>query len=138
MQEQRRSYRECFYTAPIGNSCSGVILFKEALTQSATDGKSFVKWLNEQSVLPGVKVDEVRLLYLSNSICEPVRLRCQPHKHQHGYVYVWPQGVALLSATTKVPYAVSCLYMQDMHASGIAYLLRVGCSATFAHVASRV
>lgn len=60
-QEHRRSYRECFYTAPIGKSCSGVILFKEALTQSATDGKSFVEWLNGQGVLPGVKVDEASL-----------------------------------------------------------------------------
>ena len=58
-QEHRRNYRENFYTAPIGSSVSGVILFKEALQQFAHDGKSFVEWLNQQSVLPGVKVDEV-------------------------------------------------------------------------------
>ena len=48
MQENRRSYRESFYTAQIGMSISGVILFKEALQQKASDGTSFVECLNRQ------------------------------------------------------------------------------------------
>ena len=59
LQENRRSYRENFYTASIGNSISGVILFKEALVQDASDGTSFVECLTRQGVLPGVKADEV-------------------------------------------------------------------------------
>ena len=34
-------------------------MFKEALTQAADDGISFVHCLNKQGVLTGVKVDEV-------------------------------------------------------------------------------
>ncbi|DBA99911.1 hypothetical protein WJX77_001277 [Trebouxia sp. C0004] len=57
-EENRRSYRENFYTADIGESISGVILFKEALYQKASDGSSFVECLNKQGVLAGIKVDE--------------------------------------------------------------------------------
>ena len=57
-EENRRKYRELFYTAPIGNAISGAILFPEALLQSASDGVPFVKCLNDRGVLPGVKVDE--------------------------------------------------------------------------------
>ena len=41
---------------------SGVILYKEALGQAASDGTSFVQCLSSQGVLAGVKVDEVRSL----------------------------------------------------------------------------
>lgn len=57
-EENRRKYRELFYTAPIGGSISGAILFPEALLQSASDGTPFVQCLNDRGVLPGVKVDE--------------------------------------------------------------------------------
>ncbi len=60
LQENRRAYRELFYTAPIGTSISGAILFKETLFQAAGDGTSFVDCLLNQGVLPGVKVDEVK------------------------------------------------------------------------------
>lgn len=59
MQETRRAYRELFYTADIGDSFSGAIMFKETLYQSASDGTPFVDCLSKQGVLPGVKVDEV-------------------------------------------------------------------------------
>lgn len=52
---------ELFYTAPgIGSAYSGVIMFKETLFQSTSDGTPFVRALAEQGVMPGVKVDEVR------------------------------------------------------------------------------
>jgi fructose-bisphosphate aldolase class I len=59
-EENRRQYRELFYTAPsIGEAYSGAILFPEALLQSSADGnKSFVDCLNAEGVLPGVKVDK--------------------------------------------------------------------------------
>lgn len=58
-EETRRSYRELFYTAPIGDAgISGAILFKETLRQSAGDGTPFTQCLLRQGVLPGIKVDE--------------------------------------------------------------------------------
>jgi fructose-bisphosphate aldolase class I len=58
-QITRRDYRELFYTAPgIGHSISGAILFKETLYQSASSGKPFVECLQDQGILPGIKVDE--------------------------------------------------------------------------------
>lgn len=58
-EENRRQYRELFYTAPgIGEAYSGAILFPEALLQSSSDGKSFVDCLNAAGVHPGVKVDQ--------------------------------------------------------------------------------
>ena len=59
MQENRRRYRELFYTADIGDSISGAILFKETLYQAASDGTPFVDCLNRLGVFPGIKVDEV-------------------------------------------------------------------------------
>jgi len=57
-EENRRQYRELFYTAPdIGDALSGAILFPEALLQSDSNGVSFVRGLNAAGVLPGVKVD---------------------------------------------------------------------------------
>ena len=60
-QETRRAYRELFYTADLGGPISGAILYKETLYQSASDGRPFVECLTSQGILPGIKVDEVRL-----------------------------------------------------------------------------
>src|SRR5882762_9488478 len=58
-QENRRAYREMFFTAPkIGEYISGVILYDETFRQSTEDGKSFVSLLQGEGVLPGIKVDE--------------------------------------------------------------------------------
>lgn len=59
-QDVRRQYRELFYTAPdIGSSISGAIMFKETLLQSSSTGVPFVQCLEQQGVLPGIKVDQV-------------------------------------------------------------------------------
>jgi fructose-bisphosphate aldolase class I len=50
-EENRRAYRELLYI-------SGAILFDETIRQSAKDGKPFVKCLEEQGTLPGIKVDK--------------------------------------------------------------------------------
>eukprot|EP00955_Chlamydomonas_euryale_P055038 356014-Chlamydomonas_euryale.AAC.2 len=60
LQDVRRAYRQVLLTAPIGESVSGVILFKETLVQKTDGGKPFVECLAEQGVYPGIKVDEVR------------------------------------------------------------------------------
>jgi fructose-bisphosphate aldolase class I len=58
-EENRRAYREMFFTAPkIGDYISGVIMYDETFRQSTADGVPFVKLLEGQGVLPGIKVDE--------------------------------------------------------------------------------
>jgi len=54
----RRDYREMLFTTPGAESfISGVILFDETLFQKGADGTPFVKTLERQGILPGIKVD---------------------------------------------------------------------------------
>ncbi|HEU5001230.1 MAG TPA: class I fructose-bisphosphate aldolase [Actinomycetota bacterium] len=56
--ETRRQYRELLLTAPgLSDGVSGVILYDETLRQGLTDGTPFAQVLEEQGVLPGIKVD---------------------------------------------------------------------------------
>lgn len=58
-EDNRRAYREMLFTTPgVNEFISGVILFDETLRQNASTGKSFVSILNEQGILPGIKVDQ--------------------------------------------------------------------------------
>src|SRR6266516_4198393 len=58
-EENRRAYREIlFTTAGAGEFISGVILFDETIRQKTRDGRSFVKALEEQGIIPGIKVDK--------------------------------------------------------------------------------
>ncbi len=58
-EETRRQYRELLFTTPgLGMHISGVILYDETFHQSTSGGKSFLKLLTEEGVLPGIKVDE--------------------------------------------------------------------------------
>ena len=58
-EENRRAYRELlFTTAGAGEFISGVILFDETIRQKTRDGRSFVKALEEQGIIPGIKVDK--------------------------------------------------------------------------------
>ncbi len=60
-RENRRRYRQLFLTSNgYGKGISGVILFRETLTQTDDDGKPFLDYLHEEDVLPGVKVDRGR------------------------------------------------------------------------------
>lgn len=57
-EENRRTWRELLITAPGGGeSLSGMILFDETLRQSTSDGVPFPRALQEQGILPGIKVD---------------------------------------------------------------------------------
>ena len=57
-EDNRRAYREMLFTAPgIGEHISGVIMYDETIRQSAADGRTFVKVLQDAGVLPGIKVD---------------------------------------------------------------------------------
>jgi fructose-bisphosphate aldolase class I len=54
----RRDYRHALFSAPgIGSCISGVILYDETLRQSAPDGTSLGKVLENAGVIPGIKVD---------------------------------------------------------------------------------
>lgn len=69
-EETRRAYREMLFTTPgLGEFINGVILYEETLSQSTKSGKSFVKLLEEQNMVPGIKVD-LGLIPLVNSANE--------------------------------------------------------------------
>ncbi len=58
-EENRRAYRELLFTTPgAGEFISGVILFDETIRQKTRDGRTFVKALEEQGIIPGIKVDK--------------------------------------------------------------------------------
>jgi fructose-bisphosphate aldolase class I len=52
-------YREILFTTNgAGEFISGVILFDETIRQKTRDGRSFVEVLEQQGIVPGIKVDE--------------------------------------------------------------------------------
>jgi fructose-bisphosphate aldolase class I len=57
-ETSRRDYREMLFRAPgVADSISGVILFDETIRQDAADGTPLVKVLEDQGIIPGIKVD---------------------------------------------------------------------------------
>jgi fructose-bisphosphate aldolase class I len=57
-EENRRAYREMLFTTPkLAESVSGVILFDETLRQSTKSGVNFGKYLEQNGIVPGIKVD---------------------------------------------------------------------------------
>ncbi len=58
-EENRRAYREIlFTTAGLDEFISGVILFDETIRQKTGDGRAFVEVLEQQAIIPGIKVDK--------------------------------------------------------------------------------
>lgn len=58
-EEKRREYRSLILSAPgLGEFISGVILFEETLGQKSLDGVPIPKLLEEQNIVPGIKVDK--------------------------------------------------------------------------------
>jgi len=58
-EENRRWYREIlFTTAGVGEFISGVILFDETIRQKTRDDRTFVEALEQQGIIPGIKVDK--------------------------------------------------------------------------------
>src|SRR5437879_3517837 len=58
-EENRRAYRELlFTTVGVGEFISGVILFDETIRQKTRDGRTFVEALEQQGIIPGIKVDK--------------------------------------------------------------------------------
>src|SRR5947207_7906371 len=58
-EENRRAYRDVlFTTGGVGEFISGVILFDETIRQKTRDGRTFVAALEQQGIIPGIKVDK--------------------------------------------------------------------------------
>jgi fructose-bisphosphate aldolase class I len=58
-EENRRAYRDVLFTTKgAGDFISGVILFDETIRQKTRDGRSFVEALEQQGIVPGIKVDK--------------------------------------------------------------------------------
>ena len=58
-EENRRAYRELLLTAPrLSEHISGAILYDETLRQSTRGGVPFAKYMAQQGILPGIKVDK--------------------------------------------------------------------------------
>lgn len=59
IESNRQILRELLFTSPGALSfISGVILFEETLYQKTSEGKPFVEVLQENGVIPGIKVDK--------------------------------------------------------------------------------
>jgi fructose-bisphosphate aldolase class I len=57
-ESNRRDYREMLFTTKgAADFISGVILFDETIRQDAVDGTPLVKVLEDQGIIPGIKVD---------------------------------------------------------------------------------
>lgn len=58
-EENRRAYRELLLTAPrLSEHISGAILYDETLRQSTRAGVPFARYMAQQGILPGIKVDK--------------------------------------------------------------------------------
>ncbi len=58
-EDRRRAYREMLFTTEgAAEHISGVILFDETIRQTASDGRALVKILEDQGIIPGIKVDK--------------------------------------------------------------------------------
>lgn len=58
-EQNRRNYREMlFRTKGINKYISGIILFDETIKQDGTNGTPLVQVLNDQDIIPGIKVDK--------------------------------------------------------------------------------
>ncbi len=57
-EQNRRDYRELLFRTPkAAQYVSGVILYDETIRQKAADGTTLVKVLQDQGIIPGIKVD---------------------------------------------------------------------------------
>ena len=58
-EENRRGYRDMLFTTEgAADHISGVILYDETIRQSSADGTPFPKLLEQQGIIPGIKVDK--------------------------------------------------------------------------------
>ena len=71
-EQTRQAYRDLLLTTPdLNQYISGVILFEETLNQTTLSGIAFPKFLQENHIVPGIKVDK-GLVPVSNTNSEQV------------------------------------------------------------------
>jgi fructose-bisphosphate aldolase, class I len=56
-EDNRRAYREMLFRTEVAGQISGVILYDETIRQNGADGTPLVKLLEQQGIIPGIKVD---------------------------------------------------------------------------------
>lgn len=119
-EETRRAYRDLLLTTPHLNECiSGVILFEETLNQSTISGVPFAKFLSDNHIVPGIKVDK-GLVAVSSQNPEQVTQgldglaeRLQKYKSQGARFAKWR---AVYQVGEKTP----CKIVHSMNAIGLA------------------
>jgi fructose-bisphosphate aldolase class I len=58
-EENRRAYRDLLFTAEgASDAVSGVILYDETIRQTSLEGTAFPALLEQQGIIPGIKVDQ--------------------------------------------------------------------------------
>ena len=58
-EENRRAYREMLLTAPnLNQHISGAIMYDETIRQSTKDGVPFARYMADNGMIPGIKVDK--------------------------------------------------------------------------------
>lgn len=114
--ENRQTYRELLVTTPgLGQYISGAILFEETLFQNIRSGKSMVSCLNEQGLVPGIKVDK-GLHPLANSNGESwcagldgLAQRCDEYYKQGARFAKWRSVVSIPAGPTAAA-VTDCAY----------------------------
>ncbi|OGT48438.1 MAG: fructose-bisphosphate aldolase [Gammaproteobacteria bacterium RIFCSPHIGHO2_12_FULL_38_11] len=119
-EETRRTYRDLLLTAPhLNDYISGVILFEETLNQSTLSGVPFAKFLQDNHIVPGIKVDK-GLIAVSATNPEQVTQgldglaeRLQKYKTQGARFAKWR---AVYQVGEKTP----CKIVKSFNAIGLA------------------
>jgi fructose-bisphosphate aldolase, class I len=114
--ENRQTYRELLVTTPgLGQYISGAILFEETLFQNIRSGKSMVACLNEQGLVPGIKVDK-GLHPLANSNGESwcagldgLAQRCDEYYKQGARFAKWRSVVSIPAGPSSIA-VTDCAY----------------------------
>jgi fructose-bisphosphate aldolase class I len=124
--EEQRVYRQMLYTTPgLPEHIAGAIMFEKTLYESTDDGTPFVKVLNDQGIIPGIKVD-TGLKKIDGSPAETwtsgldtLKERCAKYYEQGARFAKWrnvvyitdstPTDAAILDCvTTLAQYAATC------------------------------
>jgi fructose-bisphosphate aldolase class I len=124
--EEQRVYRQMLYTTPgLSEHVAGAIMFEKTLYESSDDGVPFVKVLNDQGIIPGIKVD-TGLKKIDGSPAETwtsgldtLKERCAKYYEQGARFAKWrnvvyitdstPTDAAILDCvTTLAQYAATC------------------------------
>src|SRR3990167_4769436 len=119
-EQTRQAYRDLLLTAPnLNEYISGVILFEETLNQSTLSGVPFAKFLQDNHIVPGIKVDK-GLIAVSATNPEQVTQgldglaeRLQKYKAQGARFAKW-------RAVYKVGEKTPCKIVKSFNAIGLA------------------